>query len=338
MNYKYKHAVLGGTFDRFHPGHQELIDAAFINSEKVTIGIATKDLYKNKYLANLIESHNTRLMSVKSYIEAKYDPNRAKFIEISDIYGNTMDKNSAEAIFVTEDTYANAELINSKRLELGLDSLKIVKVDFALSDDQVPITSERIRKGEIDRMGNSYLELFAHQKKYILKEEDREQFKKPIGKVIKNLKSIEKILKNKSMVVAIGDIVVLNLFEKGITADVSIIDYRTRRHIISSEQKEVLLKLQNSNNTLTANNFPGTIERRAVGLINKSLTNFFETGKKQVILIEGEEDLLTIPAILLSPLESIVLYGQPNVGVVVVTITERRKKEIKYLFSKLTRL
>ena len=157
MNYKYKYGVLGGTFDRFHPGHQKLIDLAFLESEKVTIGIATKELYKNKYLANLIESYKTRLMSVKSYVESKYDPTRVEFIEISDIYGNTMDKNSVDAIFVTEDTYANAELINSKRLELGLKTLEIVKVDFALSYSLVPITSERIRKGEIDKSGNSYL-------------------------------------------------------------------------------------------------------------------------------------------------------------------------------------
>ncbi len=38
------------------------------------------------------------------------------------------------------------------------------------------------------------------------------------------------------------------------------------------------------------------------------------------ITIDGEEDLLVIPVCLYAPENSIVMYGQPNKGLVIVTI------------------
>lgn len=333
VNYKFKSSILGGTFDRFHLGHKKLIDEALKNSEKVTIGIASESLYKNKYLSNIIESYKTRLRSVEKYILSKYGTDRVEFIEINDIFGNSLTTQNIDAIFVTEDTYKNAELINSKRLELKLRPLEIVKVDFALSPDKKKITSDRIRKGEIDRNGLIYLELFLKQKRFILHDEDRDRFKKPIGKIVKNLKGIEKVIKNKTLTAAIGDIITIKLDEAGIFPDLSIIDHKTRRLEINNEQKDILSRIQKSRNILNADNSAGSIERRAVGVIHKAITSFLDSKIKQLILIQGEEDLLVLPVILLLPLESVVLYGQPDKGIVVVTVTEKKKKEAAYLFS-----
>jgi uncharacterized protein (UPF0218 family) len=37
---------------------------------------------------------------------------------------------------------------------------------------------------------------------------------------------------------------------------------------------------------------------------------------KSLIMVEGEEDLLGFPAMLLAPIGSVLLYGQPGVGIV----------------------
>jgi hypothetical protein len=49
-------------------------------------------------------------------------------------------------------------------------------------------------------------------------------------------------------------------------------------------------------------------------------------------LIEGEEDLAVLPAILLSPLSWVVIYGQPEEGLVYIPITQEIKlKSLKLL-------
>ena len=44
-----------------------------------------------------------------------------------------------------------------------------------------------------------------------------------------------------------------------------------------------------------------------------------------MVLIEGEEDLLTIPAVMEAPLGAVVFYGQPLEGVVAVRVDEESK-------------
>ena len=47
------------------------------------------------------------------------------------------------------------------------------------------------------------------------------------------------------------------------------------------------------------------------------------------VLIDGEEDLLTVVTVLSAPLGSLVVYGQPNVGVVVVKVTKDRQQNMR---------
>jgi hypothetical protein len=51
------------------------------------------------------------------------------------------------------------------------------------------------------------------------------------------------------------------------------------------------------------------------------------------IVVEGEEDLLTLIAIMNAPQESLVVYGQPHEGIVVVKVTEDKKTEISELLK-----
>jgi hypothetical protein len=46
-------------------------------------------------------------------------------------------------------------------------------------------------------------------------------------------------------------------------------------------------------------------------------------GVKSLIFVEGEEDLMGFPAVLLAPEGSVMLYGQPDVGIVWVPVNKQ---------------
>ncbi|MGA8855944.1 MAG: DUF359 domain-containing protein [Candidatus Bathyarchaeia archaeon] len=54
-----------------------------------------------------------------------------------------------------------------------------------------------------------------------------------------------------------------------------------------------------------------------------------------VVVVDGEEDLLTLPAILSSPDKSLVVYGQPSVGIVLVRVTPEKKKDVTKLVEEM---
>lgn len=316
----YKNTVVGGTFDRFHLGHQKLIDTAFTSSQKVTIGLTKPAMYQNKHLADLIQDYDERKEQLEKYLNEKHYRERAVIMPISDIYGNTLQKEEIEAIFITEENLSNVNKINDKRREKDFPEIKAIVVPFVKAEDDLSITSERIRKGEIDREGFVYISLFD---KPILKlpESLRPNLQKPIGIVVKNTSEVLHLLDNK-MTISVGDIISEELRQKNIHPAVSVIDFRTRRH-------ELLHELFGKE--LQTVNQPGTINYEAVRTFIHARDAYLQSQEPQTVIVDGEEDLLALPAILLSPLGSIVLYGQFDQGIVVNVVTEELKKKIVLL-------
>ncbi len=144
---------IGGTFDIIHKGHKKLIKKAFEEACKngsLYIGLSKEKLTISK---NNIKKWQVRKKNLEKYInEKKYKPH---FVikPISDIYGPTIDQDF-DVIVVSPETYANAKRINNKRLELNKRPIEIVKIPYVLADDKKPISSTRIKNGEIDKNGN----------------------------------------------------------------------------------------------------------------------------------------------------------------------------------------
>ncbi len=329
MNSFFKHAVIGGTFDHFHIGHKKLIDETLTNSETVTIGISTEKLYSGKNLASEIESYQMRHASVCEYIKSKKIEKVVKFIPIDDIFGSTLQERNIDAIFVTEENKYAADTINKKRQEINFPKLNITVVPFVNGNDGKVISSERIRKGEIDRNGFSYVSLF--QKSLELPSQFRAKLREPIGDVTTDINQILAKGGDDSLIIAVGDIVTLSFVEAGHQAAISVFDFKTRRHEINNEQKELLKQLSKS--AVTCVNAAGKIESEAVSTIGNVINENVQSSHKQTVMVKGEEDLLTLPVILLAPLGSHVVYGLFDKGAVDVEVTEDKKYEIKSLIN-----
>ena len=339
----YQHVVLGGTFDHFHKGHKALIDKAFEVGKNITIGLATEKLYKNKLLYQSIESFDQREKNIRTYCQDKIVDDRIQsnfqIISFGDIYGPTLIEKNIDAIVVSRETLPNALKINEERKKIAFKPMQIIVIEDELADDGKIISSERIRLGEIDRDGNVYGLLTNHQPlvtSHYLKmpEKLRPELQKPLGmvykdvhKVIKSIKSIKPI-----MAIAVGDIIVDSLLKEGFDPDVKIIDFRSRRQVIPrNEVTRDLAKRKYINK-------PGTINIKTAEqlrkFIHQSIRHPSGVQARSWLIIDGEEDLLTLPAILFAPLGSLVLYGHWQHGIIGVEITEEIKQAIKVIIGK----
>jgi uncharacterized protein (UPF0218 family) len=57
--------------------------------------------------------------------------------------------------------------------------------------------------------------------------------------------------------------------------------------------------------------------------------------EKSLITVDGEEDLMGFPAVLLAPNGSAVLYGQPDVGIVWIPVNDQTKKTTRELLEEM---
>lgn len=158
--------------------------------------------------------------------------------------------------------------------------------------------------------------------------------KNPLGKLYRGngtecVEAMRDELEKAEKVVAIGDMTAFYLLKSSIIPDLAVVDNKTKRARIPDQ---VLQSLDhNSYKRMEVKNPPATLTKELIELIRDSLA-----GEERVkIVVEGEEDLATLPAILYAPTGSVVVYGQPDEGSVLVRATPEMKMYIDELMKKM---
>lgn len=323
----YRHAIIGGTFDHLHTGHKTLIDTAVSCAEKVTLCITVPDLSLHKQFSPSIEDFETRKKAVQKYLHEKHYTH--VFLTTTDnIYGTTLTDETLDVIVVTDETEKNAEHINEKRKEKGWQKLIIITIPFVVADDGKPIRSERIRAGEINRDGHSFEKFFLRKTRYVLPHSLREKLQVPIGDVITEI-NIQDFMAHAAEVVTVGDIVSVTVKGVNLQQAIAIIDHKSRREAV--DEKSITRHLPVSH--FRIDNPAGTINAAIAEYYKKAQQQYLSTQETQVILVDGEEDLLGLAIMLLAPLGSVVIYGLHTHGIIAVTVTEAIKAFAKDLLS-----
>ena len=80
--------------------------------------------------------------------------------------------------------------------------------------------------------------------------------------------------------------------------------------------------------SLRCSNPPGTIQEEVWPIIEKAIK------ENKNVFVDGEEDLLVIPAVLLAEENSAVVYGYFNKGICLIEVSEKTKKTFKELLKK----
>jgi pantetheine-phosphate adenylyltransferase len=148
----YKRVVVGGTFDVIHKGHRVLLKKAFNLSRFVSIGLTT-DEYAKKIKSYTVIAYRKRKKMVEELLKREGWIKRCEIVPLSDPYGITTSSEEVDAIIVSEETLGRAREINSIRRRKKLYPLDIICVGMVWAEDKKPITTTRIREGEVDLEG-----------------------------------------------------------------------------------------------------------------------------------------------------------------------------------------
>jgi uncharacterized protein (UPF0218 family) len=133
------------------------------------------------------------------------------------------------------------------------------------------------------------------------------------------------VRKSAKILITVGDACSYDFTRQGVVPDVAIYDYKEERMPVPAEVRRALGSLPLAR--LSLGNPAGTIQAAAWKVIGEALV---EGGK---IEVDGEEDLLALPCIALAPMGSVVVYGQPGQGAVIVNVDANAKKRAEKLLS-----
>lgn len=126
-------------------------------------------------------------------------------------------------------------------------------------------------------------------------------------------------------VVTVGDVVSHDCDDAGRAPDIALIDGRTKRTAVDPDIEAALAAPDRVR--IDANNPAGTITRSLL----EALVEAFDREEPVQIVVEGEEDLATLPAVLAAPAGAHILYGQPDEGVVHVEVDDTTRDRVRDL-------
>ena len=161
----------------------------------------------------------------------------------------------------------------------------------------------------------------------------RERLKEPLGQlIVGTLSECDQKLKDAQssekprLLILVGDTISRNAIQSGVKPDVVIIDNKEMRGHATEFN-------HGKSHVFRTVNDPTTISFLAWQAVAEAI----EAGDSAV-LVDGEEDLLTLVAILVAPTGSIVAYGQPKTGIVLVQVDSDKKHEIQALVDGMKRV
>lgn len=154
MAKKLSTVLVGGTFDVFHKGHKALIMKAFDVGERVMLGLSSDQLARELRKNHNVATYEERLKDLRVFLKRQSVLERAKIVPLDTPYGVTLSTTVADALVLSKETESVGKDINKRRKASGLKPLKLVVIGMIPAEDRVPISSTRIRRGEIDREGH----------------------------------------------------------------------------------------------------------------------------------------------------------------------------------------
>ena len=153
MRRRFRVVGVGGTFDELHKGHRALLEKAFEIGDLVWIGLSTDGFARKLCKNHEVAPYESRERELRYFLKKRGLSSRVRITPLEDPYGPAVTSREIEALVVSRETEPAARKINLLREKNGLPPLEVFVIDMVPAENHVPISSTRIRWGEIDREG-----------------------------------------------------------------------------------------------------------------------------------------------------------------------------------------
>jgi uncharacterized protein (UPF0218 family) len=152
----------------------------------------------------------------------------------------------------------------------------------------------------------------------------RAELKRPLGPIYTD--ATELFGDAGEPVVAVGDIVTYHLLEAGYRPSVALVDGKTKRERVREDVIEA------------TSGFDRRVEVESpAGALSADLLEALRAGidadGTTLVEVRGEEDLAALPAVLALPDGASVVYGQPDEGMVLATVSAETRARVRDLLD-----
>ncbi len=160
-----------------------------------------------------------------------------------------------------------------------------------------------------------------------LPEKLRGQLKIPLGKLLPDIETTKENILNQipqgSYIISVGDATTEKLLNYGIIPSLQIVDAQEKR-----SKRETPSSFGIKTN-LNCDNPAGEITAQSIEEIKRA----FKSETPVRITVNGEEDLLVLPVCINAPDNAVIMYGQPNEGMVILRINKEIRNKVHTILN-----
>lgn len=136
-----------------------------------------------------------------------------------------------------------------------------------------------------------------------------------------------------SPLITVGDMVTYHLLEAGHVPDVALVDEHTERTAVESEVWDAIDGFDGFDREVTVENPAAVLTAALLEALQEAIERAGE--ESTLIVVDGEEDLATLPALVVAPTGASIVYGQPGEGMVLVEVEREAADRARDLLAQM---
>ena len=129
-----------------------MLEKSFEVGEEIIIGL-TSDEFVAKLGKKTERNYEQREAELKRFVREHFPGRKYTIAKLYDYFGPGIADSDVEALVTSPETSSRLKLANTLRAERGFPPLALVTIEWVAAEDGRPISSTRIRRGEVDQEG-----------------------------------------------------------------------------------------------------------------------------------------------------------------------------------------